>query len=187
MGEIKRIIIVLEAMDYNYIQEAQPPNIMRLNPHPAVSFGLGSRPSAGALLGGMLPVCQIPMCFHREIQKQWSNPFFMTCMRELTEKQFYLSGNGWVTELIFPWIDDEQRKLNMEWIQTPEQMHSKEIIEYFLENKSENSYFAYLHLYECHFPFYSPQGGGKRKEALLYLDTLVGKVLSLVTIICRLM
>jgi len=187
---LKRIIVVLEALDYNYIAEVNPPNIMSIGDvHPAVSFGLGSRPSTGALLGGMLPICQIPMCYHRDIQGKWSNPYFFTTMRKLTEKQFYLCPNGWCIELLLPWIDDpKERAMNFRWNESHPQLPAREITDYFLREKDKyNSYFAYLHFFETHWPFYSPIGHGTgdptqphfeyRKASLLFLDEQVGRVL----------
>lgn len=175
---MKRILICIECLDYNYIQEVQPPNLLKLDSHPAVSFGLGSRPAAAALMGGMLPVCQIPECYHRKLREIWSNPFFLTCIKEKTEKQFYLNPNGWIIEILLPWMDEEQRKLNFYWHDHHEILPSKYISEYFLSNKDKyKSYFAYLHLFESHYPFRSPSGTGDRKSAVLFLDEIVGRIL----------
>lgn len=180
---MKRIICVLEALNCSYLLEVNPPNIMSLEDvHPAVSFGLGSRPATGALLGGMLPVCQIPMCYHRDIQRKWSQPFTLTVMRKLTEKQFYLCSNGWSLELMLPWMDYEQRKLNLKWVKfRTDEYPAPEMIDYFLEKaKGLGSYFAYIHLFETHYPFHAPgfpRDGEHRKEALLFVDEQVGRVL----------
>jgi len=180
---LKRIIIVLEALDYNYLLEVNPPNIMSLEDvHPAVSFALGSRPATGALIGGMLPTCQIPMCYHREIREKWCNPFFLTMMREFTEKQFYLCSNGWSLELLLPWMDEEQRKLNFKWIEMREEgLQASRMVDYFLREKEKvNTYFAYIHLFETHYPFCAPglpRDGTHRREALLYVDEQVGRIL----------
>ena len=178
--EMKRVIVVLEALDYNYLLEVNPPNIMSLvDVHPAVSFALGSRPATGALLGGMLPICQIPMCYHRDIQVKWCNPFFLTMMREWTDKQFFLCSNGWSLELMLPWMDHEQRRLNLEWIEArADRLPACEMVDYFLEEKKKcNSYFAYVHLFETHHPFFSPKKRGDRRESLLYVDEQVGTIL----------
>ena len=50
---MKRILICVEAMDYNYIVQNNIESLLQLEPHPAVAFGLGSRPSAAALMGGI--------------------------------------------------------------------------------------------------------------------------------------
>lgn len=165
-------------MDYTYIQEVQPKNLLKLDPHPAVSFGLGSRPSAAALMGGMLPVCQIPECYHRKIRDVWANSFFLTCARAKTEKQFFLNPNGWCLEILLPWMSQEQRKLNFYWHDHHELCPSTEMTEYFLTNKDKyETYFAYLHFFESHHPFFSPEGTGDRKRSVLFLDKLVGKIL----------
>lgn len=157
--------------------------------HPAVSFALGSRPATGALLGGMLPICQIPMCYHRDIQGAWSNPFHLTTMRVKTEKQFYLVSNGWSLELTLPWIDNkEEIANNFRWTKSPQNLPAREMTDYFLKEKDRyNSYFAYIHFMETHWPFNSPMGHGTgdtsqphfeyRKAALLFLDEQVSRIL----------
>lgn len=175
---MKRIIIALECLAYNYIQEVQPPNILKLDPHPAISFGVASRPSAAALMGGILPVCQIPECYHRTIKDKWSNPFFLTTMQELTEKQFYLCANGWIIEILLPWMDEEQRKLNFYWHDRHKHLPAKEMTDYLIKNaKRHDTFFAYLHYFESHWPFYSPKGQGDREDAVLFLDGQVGRIL----------
>lgn len=196
---MKRMILVLEALDYNYLQEVQPPNIMKLEDlHPAVSFAVGSRPATGALLGGMLPICQIPMCYHRDIQGAWSNPYYMTTMKLKTEKQFYLCSNGWSYEIMLPWIESkEERALNFKWI-FEDKYHAPEMTDYFLSQKDKyDSYFAYIHFMETHYPFNSPMlekvkeeakekkvsidmenlGRDLRKASLLFVDKQVGRIL----------
>ena len=177
-----KIHIVLEALDYNYIQEVQPPNLLRLDVHPAVTWGLGSRPSTGAYLGGMLPVCQLPECKHRQIGINWCNPFFLTMMREFTDRQFFLCSNGWSLELMLPWMDREQVQLNLDWIEMKRDTEvAKEMTDFFLEErKGIRSYYAYLHYFETHHPFCAPgfpRDGTARREALLYVDEQVGRVL----------
>ena len=178
---MKRIVIAIECLDYNYIKSIELPNIEKLDPHPAVSFGVGSRPAAAALMGGMFPVCQIPDCHHRTTKDKWSNPWFLTTMREKTEKQFYLCANGWIIEILLPWMDAEQRKLNFYWHDRHEQLPAKEMTDYFIKNVQETkSFFAYLHFFESHWPFYSPQGHGEghREDALKFLDGQVGRILN---------
>jgi len=178
---MRRIHIVLEALDYNYLQEVQPPNIMSLEVHPAVTWGLGSRPSTGAYMGGMLPVCQIPMCYHRQIGIHWCNPFFMTMMRE-QGKLFLLCGNGWSLELLLPWMDMEQRAMNLRWVEFKgDKLASEEMVDYFLGNKDRyENYYAYIHFFETHYPFVAPglpRNGQHRREALLYVDEQVGRII----------
>ena len=167
----------MECLDYNYIREVEPENILGLDPDPAVSFGVGSRPAAAALMGGMLPVCQIPDCYHRTIKDKWSNPFFLTSMKRVTEKQFYLVANGWIIEILLPWMDLEQRKLNFYWHDRHEELPAREMTEYFIQNTERHeSFFGYLHYFESHWPFYSPKGHDRR-ESVLFLDEMVGKIL----------
>jgi len=181
MGTVKRIHVVLEAMDYNYIMDVQPPNIMRYDVHPAVTWGVGSRPSAAAYLGGMLPICQIPECYHRQIEINWCNPFFLTVLKQKVDKLFLLTSNGWTLELMLPWIDKEQKKLNLKWVEfRSEELPAREMINYFLQEKDKyDSYYAYIHLFETHWPFHAPglpRNGKHRKEALLYVDEQLGSL-----------
>lgn len=174
---MKRILIVLEASAYDFIAEINPPNINKLNPHPAVSFGLGSRPATAALLGGLLPVCQIPNCYHRDIAKTWANPFFLSSVKEQTKRQFYLCPNGWSLEILLPWMVPEEVKLNFYWHDNHELLPAKLQTDYFLENVDKyESYFAYIHFFECHHPFYSPEGTGDRKASFLWCDEQVGRI-----------
>jgi len=146
-----------------------------LEPHPAVAWGLGSRPSCGALVGGMLPVCQIPFCYHRTIKDRWSSPFFLTMVSKMG-KVFLLCPNGWSLELLLPWIDKEQTKLNFYWHDHHEELPAKHMTDYFLSHKDKHEdYFALLWFFESHWPFYSTKGHDRR-EALLFLDEQVGRV-----------
>lgn len=183
---MKRIHIVLEAMDYSYLIEVKPPNITSFFPdiHPAVTWGLGSRPSTGAYMGGMLPVCQIPGCFHRQIGLDWCNPFFMSIMRK-SGHLFLLCGNGWSLELLLPWMDFEQKELNLRWVEFKgEKTAAEEMVDYFLANeKVHENYYAYLHFFETHYPFVAPglpRDGTHRREALLYVDEQIGRILGTV-------
>jgi len=174
---VKRIIIVIEATDYGYIMEVEPPNLTRLDPHPAVGWGLGSRPACGAVVGGMLPVCMYPECHHRTIKDRWSNPFFLTAVQKATERQFLLCGNGWALELLLPWMHPEDRRLSFWAHDNHEALPFKNIVDHFLEKKNGyESYFALLWGFESHWPFYSPKGHDRR-EALLFLDGQVGRIL----------
>lgn len=175
---MKRILICVECMDYSYLAEAKPKNIMSYAPHAAVSFGVGSRAAVAALLGGMLPICEDPHCYHHQLVKRWANPFFLT---EATQngKVFLLCPNGWVVELIQPWIDQEQKELNLKWMGKHAELPASQMVDYLLEKeRGLKSYFAYLHFFETHPPFYSPKGHD-RKEALLYLDNQIGRILDL--------
>lgn len=159
------------------IIEHQFPNLTKLQPHPAVAFGLGSRPSAAALMGGMLPVCQIPQCDHRKLREIWNSPWFLTLTHHITEKQYYLCTNGWIIEILLPWMDKEQRSHNLRWHDNPKSCPSQDIVDYFLFDSDEyDSYFAYLHFFESHWPFYSPEGEGDRIRSIQFVDDLVGKV-----------
>jgi len=170
-----KVLIVLEAMDFEFVNAVNPPNIMALNPHPAVSFGLGSRASGASLLGGMLPVCEIVDCYHRDIKEKWSNPFFLSTIEKVYEQTFLLCPNGWALEMMLPFMDKRQRELNFYAHDHHEELPFKSLIDYFLENRGD-SYFALLWGFESHYPFYSPKGHD-RKEALLFLDEQVKRVM----------
>lgn len=184
-----KIHIVMEALDYAYLENEQPPNIMRAawEVHPAVTWGLGSRPSTGAYIGGMLPVCQIPQCYHREIGINWCNPFFMTMMKEFMNRTFLLCANGWSLELLLPWMGLRQKKLNLRWIEMRKETETAtEMVDYFLEEKENpqfggaKPYYAYLHFFETHYPFHAPgwpRDGTARKWALMYVDEQIGRIL----------
>ncbi len=181
---MKRILISVEALAHDYIQELELPFLAKkMEAHPAVSFGLGSRPAAAALMGGMLPVCQIPQCGHRIVRYNWADPYFLTHMKHLTERQFFLTANGWMLEIVLPWMSYDQRIRNFEWSNNPGKCPSQEIVEYFLASTKElDSYFGYLHLYESHYPWFYPgkpeplYDPGDRETAVRYVDGLVAKV-----------
>ncbi len=186
-----KIHIVMEALDYAYLENEQPPNIMGADweVHPAVTWGLGSRPSTGAYMGGMLPVCQIPECYHRNIGLHWCNPFFMTMMREFMNRTFLLCANGWSLELLLPWMEQEQIKLNLGWVEMRKEVEvATEMVDYFLKEKENpdfggvKPYYAYLHLFETHYPFHAPgydRDGSteSRRAALMYVDEQIGRIL----------
>jgi hypothetical protein len=175
---MKRILICLEAMAHSYIIENNIESLMKLNPHPAVAFGLGSRPSAAALMGGMLPVCQIPRCHHRKLREVWNSPWFLSTMQQTTDKQYYLVGNGWIIEIFLPWMTQEQINKCFEWHDTHDKCPSTDIVDYFLkDSKDLDSYFAYLHFFESHFPFYSPKGTGNRKRSVEFVGEQVQRVI----------
>lgn len=174
---MKRILIVIEATSYEYLVEVNPPNLMRLDPHPAVAWGLGSRPSCGALMGGMLPVCLYPQCYHREIKDRWASPFFLSVVRSLTERQFMLCGNGWALELLLPWMTPEDRRFSFWMHDRHDELPEEKMVDNFLSEKGKyDSYFALLWMFSTHWPFYSPKGHD-RKEATLFLDRLIGRVI----------
>ncbi len=180
---MKRVLVVMEALAHDYLQEQQPPNIVKHfdDIHPAVTWGLGSRPSAGAYMGGMLPICQIPQCHHRDIQRNWAEPWFMTRMQELGEL-FLMSSNGWTTELLMPWMTQEQRRMNLDWIEMrSDQLPAKDMVTYFLDASAEvENFFAYIHMFETHYPFHAPdlpRNGQHRDEALRYVDEQVGRLM----------
>lgn len=177
---MRRLIVALECLDHHAVQTYELENILKLDPHPAVSFGVGSRPAAAALMGGMLPVCQIPECYHRKIKDAWSNPWFLTTMQRMTNKQFYLVANGWIIEILLPWMTPVQCKLNFEWHDRHHELPAKEMTDYFISDvEDQDTFFAYLHFFESHWPFYSPQGTGEehRGDALKFLDGQVGILL----------
>ena len=186
----KRIMIALEAMSHEFIMEAQPKNITRWfeadNIHPAVTWGLGSRPSCAAYLGGMLPICQIPECYHRQIATNWANPFFLSILRDTTRKLLFFTSNGWTLEPMLPWMDKKQIADNFHWIEGKAQAPSKEMVKVFLEEEMMlDAYYAYFHFAETHYPFHGPgipPPSGEsieermkyRKPALDFVDSALG-------------
>jgi hypothetical protein len=106
----------------------------------------------------------------------------MSIMKSQMDRLFLLCSNGWSLELLLPWMDQEQVNLNLKWIEMrKEDEVAREIVDYFLENRSKvNSYYAYLHFFETHYPFCAPnlpRDGTHRKEALLYVDEQIGRIL----------
>ncbi len=177
---MRRLIVALECLDHHAVQHYELENILQLDPHPAVSFGVGSRPAAAALMGGMLPVCQIPECCHRVIKDAWSNPWFLTTMKKMTDQQYYLVANGWIIEILLPWMTPEQRRLNFYWHDRHEKLPANDMTDYFIDQAEAcDTFFGYLHFFESHWPFYSPQGTGEkhRGDALKFLDEKVGILL----------
>ena len=134
-----------------------------------------------------MPVCQYVGCYHRQIGINWCNPFFMHMMKTFTERTFLLCSNGWSLELLMPWMEVEQIKLNLKWIEMRKETEvAKEMIDYFLKEKKlldwnkGNKYYAYFHFFETHYPFHAPgypRDGTARREALLYVDEQVGRIL----------
>lgn len=181
---MKRLLITIEAIAHDYIQELDLPFLAnKVDTHPAVSFGLGSRPAVAALMGGMLPVCQIPDCNHRDVRTTWANPYFLTHTRTMTDKQFFLTSNGWMIEILLPWCTKEQRLLNFKWSNDHMVCPSVEMIDWFLEKTDDlDSYFGYVHIFESHHPWYfpgRPHGDARpeyREKAVRYADTLVEKL-----------
>jgi len=173
------VIVVVESTDYNRIMAVNPPNILSLDVHPAIAWGLGSRASCGAIIGGILNVCQLPSCYHREIKSKWNNPFFMSAVKEVTEWQFLACPNGWSLELLLPFIqDEEQRRLNFKWHDSHASCPFREQVDVFLrERKKYDSYFALLWAFEPHAPYYYPGGTGDPDKSLLFVDEQIGRVL----------
>ena len=176
---MRLIFIVIEACDYQIVMNANMPNLQSLDPHPATAFGIASRPSTAAIVGGVIPVCNIAGCHHREIKQKLNSPFFLSAMSQITEKQLYLCPNGWSLEILLPWMSREQRELNFKWHDSHQQLPAKEETDYFLkERKKYDSYFAYIHYFESHAPFYSPKGIGDPEASLAFIDEQIGRILN---------
>ena len=79
-------------------------------------------------------------------------------------------------------MTQKQRELNLYWHDRHKHIPAIDMTDYFLENAETcDTFFAYLHYFESHWPFYTPSGQGdeeqRRKEAVLCLDEQVGRVL----------
>jgi hypothetical protein len=151
------------------------PNIKSLNPHPAKSYGRTTRASVAALLGGFLPTCLVPNCYHNRIKLE--NPFFLTDLKKKTEIFLYVP-NGWIMEFLKPfmpgWLWNKMVFYNKNGF------NSEEMIKDFLNKKPEN-YFAYFHIMETHPPFFTgtgecPRGEEfteTRRKAVEYVDKII--------------
>jgi len=186
-----RIIICLECIDYAYLKECHTPNIDSLNPHPAISYGAITRAAVPAILGGLLPVCTIDGCYHREQIKNWSNPFFLTHYKEKGHLFLYVP-NGWVYEYIRHFMTPEFKKKWWFWHNNHHLQPTKLMVEDFLEQlpKLEKPYLAYFHCMETHPPFYppgpvkelpagSPEWWERRKKAVEFVDQAIKPLLEI--------
>lgn len=161
---MKTILVAIECCSFDYLQKYKTPNIdsMELGPHPASSFGSTTRAAVSALLGGFLPKCNVEGCKHNQVR--WTNPFFLTNMKKKTN--LYLGiPNGWVLELLIPFMNAELRKNNLYWHNQHENLVSQMILSNF-EQMNYDDYFFYLHVMESHPPFYHPQWKGVKPSQI---------------------
>jgi len=151
----------------------------KLNPHPAMSYGSTTRAAVPAILGGLLPECVYNCDYHR---LKWANPFFLTDLRRKTNLLLYIN-NGWVFELLAPFMPSWLRKKNLDWHDRHSDLPTEEMIDDFMSLDLGN-YFAYFHVIETHPPFYVPATKGKsvderRREAVEWVDTQIGRLMEL--------
>ena len=143
--DLKRILIVIEATDWNDIMRVEPPNIMGLDPHPSLGWGTGSAASCGAYLVGILPICQYPECYHRVIKQKWCSPFMMDAVKQLVDKVLIYNANGWAMPIVLPYMDKKRRELCFKAHDSHPQLPFKWFVDDFLsEIKDCSSYFGFL-------------------------------------------
>jgi len=178
---MRLIMIVIECLSYEFLMKCDCPNIKSLDPHPAKSYGRTTRAAVGALLGGILPTCLVPGCFHNRIRLQ--NPFFLTDMRK-TNLYLYMP-NGWFMEFLKAFMPDWLWKKMLYY--NVHGFNSKEMIDDFLSRVPED-YFAYFHIMETHPPFFDgtdtelPKREGVmnvRKRAVEYVDKIIKPLIDL--------
>jgi hypothetical protein len=168
-------------MDFDYLVKVRPKNITKFDPHPAKSFGATSRAAISAILGGFLPHCRYPNCYHHQIHLP--DPYFLTNLK--ADRFLYLAvPNGWCLELLKPFIYDElwNKLSQMHTKHTP--YTTKELVDDFLKIvPKHDKYFAYFHVMETHPPFYTPEKiddtEERRKSALLWIDEVIKPLLEL--------
>jgi len=175
-----KLIICMECLSYDFLDKCRTPNIKSLNPHPATAYGTVTRASVPALLGGLLPVCRIESCEHRRIAKEWHDPFLLSKYKRKGHLLLYIP-NGWIYELIRPFIDLQFREKLLKWSNHLDELPTKEMIKDFLGMlpELEKPYFAYFQCMETHPPFFSPEGSGDRKRAVEYIDEVIEPLLEL--------
>jgi len=178
---MRTIMICIECLEHDFLMKCNAPNIKSLDPHPAKSYGRTTRAAVGALLGGFLPTCTIPNCFHNKIRLE--SPFFLTDLKRKTNLFLYMP-NGWFMEFLKPfmpnWLWDMMVYFNRNGFD------SRKMIEDFLSRKPTN-YFAYFHIMETHPPFFDGTGPcpkGKefvetRKRAVEYVDKIIKPLIDL--------
>lgn len=182
------ILVAVECLEYDFLKECNTPNIDSLNPHPAMSYGSTTRAAVPAILGGLIPEC---ICRCEEHKLKWVNPFFLTDLKRKTNLLLYIN-NGWVFELLTPFMPPWLRQKNLEWHQRHNYCPTEEMIDDFI-SRNLNNYFAYFHVIETHPPFYVPATKGKsvgevnkyktynerRKEAVEWVDSQIGRLMEL--------
>lgn len=184
----KKIMVAIECCSYDFLQSVHTPNIDSLDPHPAITRGNTTRAAVPALLGGFLPECKVENCYHKKLASEWTYPWFLTEHKEANCLYLYCP-NGWVLELITPFMQPELKRKVMEWNSRIEHVRElEEMIADFLKiEPSLNRYFTYFHVMETHPPFYPPTDTPKdeehddqrQREALEYVDEALKPLIEL--------
>jgi len=179
------IFYVVECLEYEFLERCDAPNIKSLEPHPAYSFGRNTRAAVAAILGGMIPECVYRDCYHNEVRRRLTNPFFLTDLRRRGVPIFLFIANGWAMELLRHFMPDWLWEMCLR--QNKSKFDTREFIDRFLELEPDlDSYFAYFHVQETHPPFF---GGDEelpeeeyediRRRAVEYADELLTPLLKL--------
>lgn len=176
----KRIIVCLENANYNYLKTLNVPNIKSLGMHPACAFGGTTRASVAAMLGGFMPICQIEGCWHKEAFKRWPYVWYLTDYFKANKLFLYIP-NGWILELIEPFIRPDLKPKIQKWLAYHD---SRDMINDFLSRKLKGGYFAYFHIMETHSPYYPDKRGiednaERRKAAFEYVDRIIKPLIDL--------
>jgi hypothetical protein len=176
----RTIFICIECLDYDFLVECSAPNILSLDPHPALSWGATSRASIACLLAGIIPECKYSNCHHNQIRHKIANPFFLTDLKRRGVPLFLYCANGWGMELIYPFASRDIWKLLVK--QNEQGFDDAELVEDFLSREPEkmDKYFAYFHFMTTHPPFWDGRVGdpirweaNARKEAVEFIDKLI--------------
>jgi len=179
------ILIAVECLNYADLKNYHTPNIdsMEVGPCPAYSHGTTTRTAVAGLLGGILPNCMVKDCPHTKAT--WTSPFFLTDLQKKTNL-FIACPNGWILELLRPFMPDWLWKKNLDWHGRHQEQPSKMALDEF-ERANYDNYFFYLHVMEDHPPFYCPDFANvkdklhpqeRRKRAVEWTDReIIGRVL----------
>jgi len=153
---IKRILIAIECLDYEFLSQCHTPNIDNLDPHPAIPLGITTGAATGAFTKGLLPICIYKDCNRHRIK--WQNPFFLRNVSKETNFLAYVP-NGWAMDFFLPYLSKELVEKNYQWHRQHEECVSLKMLEDFTARKL-NNYFTYFHLMESHPPFFHPDWKG---------------------------
>jgi len=184
----KRVIVVFEMLDYDYLQKCNTPNIDSLNPYPAWSYGATTRASVLAILGGFLPQPAIEDHPNTGLFNKWTDPYTLTNYKNVNALFLYVP-NGWITELLEPFIRPDLKRLVMKWHTYHD---TRDMINDFLKRKEKRGieglekpgYYAYFHILETHDPFYPEERGivgydERRKASVEYCDRILKPLIDL--------